>query len=153
MEGDKQTTEMCSILAIDHSNISYRVCSSCEKTIPENPNPNPLCKFCNSNSSKLVFRLVVSIATDKKVFTVIIFDRAAKVLLGCSADEFFNFANYHPFAAQNMSKILEAEMFKMTLSKPKLGYAQHLRVTSVIPLRTGFRPAIETLRELYNRGK
>ena len=51
--------------------------------------------------------------------------------------------------AATAGKILEGEMFRMTLSKPKNGNAQHLRVVSVVPLRSGFRPAIETLRELY----
>lgn len=40
----------------------------------------------------------VSIATDTKVFVVICFDRAARVLFGCSADEFFDFAKLHPYA-------------------------------------------------------
>jgi hypothetical protein len=40
-------------------------------------------------------------------------------------------------------------MFRMTLSKSKNGNAQHLRVASVVPLRSGFLPAIESLRELY----
>ncbi|GAV66472.1 hypothetical protein CFOL_v3_09982 [Cephalotus follicularis] len=154
MEGDKKaTTLMCAVLAIDHTSISYRVCSACERPLPDIPS-SPLCKFCNlnpssSSSSKRLFRLLVSIATDKKVFTVICFDRAARVLFGCSADEFFDFAKFHPFSAGNAGKILEGEMFKMTLSKPKNGNAQHLRVASVIPLNSGFRPAIETLRELY----
>ncbi|KAL9265802.1 hypothetical protein AKJ16_DCAP23621 [Drosera capensis] len=40
-------------------------------------------------------------------------------------------------------------MFQMTLSKPKNGNAQHMRLVSVVPLRSGFRPGIEALRELY----
>ena len=40
----------------------------------------------------------MSIASDTKVFVVICFDRAARVLFGCSADEFFDFAKFHPFA-------------------------------------------------------
>lgn len=46
-------------------------------------------------------------------------------------------------------KVLEGEMLTVTLSKPKNGNAQHLRVVSVVPMRTGFEPAIETLREVY----
>lgn len=53
------------------------------------------------------------------------------------------------FTAATASKILEGEMFKITLSKPKNGNAQHLRVVQVFPLRTGFQPAIETLKEFY----
>ena len=44
------------------------------------------------------FFLQVSIASDTKVFVVICFDRAARVLFGCSADEFFDFVKLHPFA-------------------------------------------------------
>lgn len=40
----------------------------------------------------------MSIATDTKVFVVILFDRAARVLFGCSADEFFEFTKTRPFA-------------------------------------------------------
>jgi hypothetical protein len=52
-------------------------------------------------------------------------------------------------AAVSANRILEGEMFRMTLSKSKNGNAQHLRVASVVPLRSGFLPAIESLRELY----
>ncbi|CAL5426466.1 unnamed protein product [Camellia sinensis] len=91
----------------------------------------------------------MSIASDTKVFVVIMFDRAARVLFGCSADEFFDFAKLHPFTAETAAKVLEGEMLRVTLSKPKNGNAQHQRVVAVVPLRSGFRPAIETLRELY----
>ncbi|KAF3454923.1 hypothetical protein FNV43_RR05371 [Rhamnella rubrinervis] len=145
---------MCTVLAIDNSGLCYKVCSVCERTLPDNP--TSLCKFCNFNafksaslSSKRLFRLLMSVASDTKVFTVICFDRAAKVLFGCSADEFFDFAKLHPFAAETTSKILEGEMFKMTLSRPKNGYAQHLRVVQVVPLRSEFQPAIESLKEFY----
>lgn len=46
----------------------------------------------------------MSIATDTKVFVVIMFDRAARVLFGCSADEFFDFAKTHPYAGMFMLK-------------------------------------------------
>lgn len=130
--------------------------------------------------------LQMSIATDTKVLVVIMFDRAARVLFGCSADDFFHFAKTHPyacmfisislhfcvcvhvnpklhsfametniedfgvdFAGTTASKVLEGEMLTVTLSKPKNGNAQHLRVVSVVPMRTGFQPAIHTLRDLY----
>lgn len=48
--------------------------------------------------SFLFWVLQMSIATDTKVFVVIMFDRAARVLFGCSADEFFDFAKIHPYA-------------------------------------------------------
>ncbi|XP_062171910.1 uncharacterized protein LOC133877568 isoform X1 [Alnus glutinosa] len=103
MEGDNPTTLMCTVLAIDHTSFCYRVCLVCERTLPDNS--TSLCKFCNFNAfnsvstgSKRLFRVLISIASDTKVFTVICFDRAAKVLFGCSADEFFDFAKLHPFA-------------------------------------------------------
>ncbi|KAH6774696.1 replication factor-A carboxy-terminal domain protein [Perilla frutescens var. hirtella] len=154
-EIDRPTEIMCTVVAIDHTNLCYRVCSVCERTLPENS--AVCCRHCNfsnsfnpsSSGSKRLFRVLMSIATDTKVFVVIMFDRAARVLFGCSADEFFNFAKTHPFAATTACKALEGEMLTVTLSKPKNGNAQHLRVVSVVPMRTGFEPAIETLRELY----
>lgn len=154
MESGKPATLICAMLAIDHTSFCYRVCSVCERPLPDNP--TSLCKFCCVNNfnpcssgSKRLFRVLLSVASDTKVFTVICFDRAAKVLFGCSADEFFDFAKLHPFAATSANRILEGEMFKMTLSKPKNGNAQHLRVVSIVPLRSGFQPAIESLRGLY----
>ncbi|KAL6967159.1 hypothetical protein U1Q18_032963 [Sarracenia purpurea var. burkii] len=215
METDKPSTLMCTVVAIDYTNFCYRVCSVCEKTLPDNAinanttsSSSPLCKYCNlnnvfnpsSSTSKRLFRILVSISTndfffsfctstvfplkmvscnfiffshfgfvaffffpfslslfdmqmsiasDTEVFVVVMFDRAARVLFGCSADEFFDFAKLHPFAAETATKILEGEMLRVTLMKPKNGNAQHQRVSSVIPLRSGFRTAIETLRELY----
>ncbi|CAA3022730.1 Hypothetical predicted protein [Olea europaea subsp. europaea] len=154
VEIDKPTTLIGTLVAIDHTNICYRVCSVCEKTLSDNTNA---CKYCNFNNSfnpgssgsKRLFRVLMSIATDTKVFVVIMFDRAARVLFGCSADEFFDFAKTHPFAAVTTSKALEGEMLRVTLSKPKNGNAQHLRVVTVVPLRSGFQSAIETLREFY----
>lgn len=154
MEDEKPQSLICAIVAVDPTNdFSYMVCSVCEKTLSS---PNSLCKFCKNNSfrpgcfgSKRLFRLLMSVASDTKVFRVICFDRAAKVLFGCSADEFFNFAKLHPFAATNVGKILEGELFRMTLSKPKNGNAEHLRVVSIVPLRSGFQSAIKSLKELY----
>ncbi|KGN46888.2 hypothetical protein Csa_020864 [Cucumis sativus] len=154
MENGKPITTMCAVMAMDYTNFCYRVCSICERTLPVNP--SSLCKFCNfnafnpgSSSSKRVFRLLMSIATDKKVQTVICFDRVARVLFGCSADEFFDFAKLHPFAAETVSEILEGEMLRITISKPKNGNAQHSRVVQIVPLSSCFQPAIIRLRELY----
>ncbi|KAI6685199.1 hypothetical protein NL676_031112 [Syzygium grande] len=147
-------TEVCAILAIDHANLLYRACSVCERPLPDDP--SSLCKYCGLSSfdpgsprSKRLFRLLMSIATDKKVFTVICFDRVARIMFGTSADEFFDFAKLHPFAAVAAARILEGELFRMTLSKPRSGNAQHLRVTSLVPMRSGYQPVIEGLRELY----
>ncbi|KAG8371283.1 hypothetical protein BUALT_Bualt13G0071400 [Buddleja alternifolia] len=155
MEIDKSTTITCTVVAIDHTNLCYRVCSNCEKTLPEHPTTS--CKYCNFNTSfnpttrasKRLFRVLMSIATDTEVIVVIMFDRAARVLFGCSADEFFDFAKTHPYAATTAGRALEGEMLTVMLSKPKNGNAQHQRVVSVSPLRSGFQPAIETLKELY----
>ncbi|XP_074285038.1 uncharacterized protein LOC141610717 [Silene latifolia] len=155
MEHNKAETLTCTIIAIDttNNNLTYLVCSVCEKPLQ---NPLSLCTSCrrnalgpNSFASKRLFRFLMSIASDTRVFTVISFDRAAKILFGCSADDFFNFAKIHPFAAANAGKILEGEMCRMTLSKPKNGNAQHLRVASVVPLSSGFRPVIQSLNQLY----
>ncbi|XP_057247703.1 uncharacterized protein LOC104902893 [Beta vulgaris subsp. vulgaris] len=145
---------MCTIIAVDTSNnFSYLVCSLCEKPLP---NTLSLCQFCNRNAfnstsfaSKRLFRLLMSIASDTKVFRVICFDRAAKVLFGCSADEFFDFAKLHPFAAATAGHFLEGEMCRMTLAKPKNGNAEHVRVTSVVPLSSGFQPVIQSLKQYY----
>ncbi|KAK4441207.1 hypothetical protein Salat_0455600 [Sesamum alatum] len=155
MEIDKPTTMTCTVVAVDHTSLCYRICSVCEKTLPENPTSS--CKYCNfSNSfnprtsgSKHLFRVLMSIATDTKVFVVVMFDRAARVLFGCSADEFFDFAKIHPYAAMAAGRALEGEMLTVTLTRPTNGNAQHLRVASVVPLSSSFQPAIETLRELY----
>ncbi|CAA0822388.1 Unknown protein [Striga hermonthica] len=155
VEIDKPTTVMCTVVAIDHTNLCYRVCSVCEKTLPENPEIT--CKYCTfsnnfnptTSGSKRLFRILMSIATDTKVFVVIMFDRAARVLFGCSADEFFDFAKTRPYAAMAAGEALEGEMLAVTLSKPKNGNAQHIRVVSVVPLRSNFQPAIVTLREVY----
>nr|XP_043632108.1 uncharacterized protein LOC122603462 isoform X2 [Erigeron canadensis] len=152
MESDEPTTTICTVVAIDHTNLHYTVCSLCEKTIHES-----VCKHCTFSrnsataapSPKRLFRVLMSIATDTNVFVVVFFDRAAKVLFGCSAQDFFEFSKIHPFSGETASKILEGEMLRVTLSKPKNGNAQHQRVVSVVPLKTGFRPVIETLRELY----
>ncbi|CAN4120367.1 unnamed protein product [Withania somnifera] len=160
-EDKPPVTLNCMVVAIDHTNLFYTVCSICEKTLPDHsPNthfPNsssiPFCKNCNfnpaSSGSKRLFHVLVSIATEKRVVVVIMFDRVARVLFGCSADEFFDFAKTHPFAAAAAGKALEGEMLKVTVSQPKNGNARHLRVVSVLPLGTGFQPVIETLRELY----
>lgn len=65
MEADRPTTMMLTVLAIDHTVLCYKVCSVCERTLPDNP--SSLCKYCNFNgfesaslSYKRLFRLLVS---------------------------------------------------------------------------------------------
>ncbi|KZV47204.1 hypothetical protein F511_05255 [Dorcoceras hygrometricum] len=154
LKNDAPTSIMCTLVAIDHTNLCYRVCSACEKTLPDSSDSCRYCSFSNisnpcSSGPKRLFRILMSIATDTKVSVVIMFDRVARVLFGCSADEFFDFAKTHPHAAMTAGRVLEGEMLTVTLSNPSNGNAQHQRVVSIVPLRTGFQPAIETLRELY----
>ncbi|XP_054811581.1 uncharacterized protein LOC129312851 [Prosopis cineraria] len=165
MEDHESTTITCSILAIDHTNLTYHACHVCERpqldSLPSSTNLSSPCKFCCSkslnptspfpSSFKRLFRVLMSIATDTKVITVVCFDKVARVLFGCSADEFFDFAKLHPLSGPMVNEILEGEMFRMNVSKPKNGHARHLRVVSAIPLRSGFRPAIEALREYHRR--
>ncbi|KAL1817062.1 hypothetical protein ACET3Z_019636 [Daucus carota] len=164
--GDSRTLN-CSVVAIDHFNYCYSVCSLCEKTLtPDNNNVNlndhtsssssssSICNHCHlknpsSSGPKRLFRVLMSVASDTEVFVVVMFDRAARVLFGCSADEFFHFAKLHPFSDLTAGKILEGEILRVALSKPKNVNAQHERVVSVVPLRSGFLPVIETLRQLY----
>ncbi|KAK9078520.1 hypothetical protein SSX86_002577 [Deinandra increscens subsp. villosa] len=151
MEAEKPTTTtICTVVAIDHTDLYYTVCSFCERTLPP---PQTHCNHCtlttNNNNCKLLFRVLMSVATDKEVFVVVLFDRSARLLFGSSAQVFFDFTNIHPFSGENASKILEGEMLRLTLSKPKNGNAQHPRVVSVVPLKSGFRPLMDTLAQLY----
>ncbi|KAH0890154.1 hypothetical protein HID58_052583 [Brassica napus] len=152
MEADQ--TVLCQLLAVDLSDYCYRVCSRCERVLPGDnskcvfSSASSLCKFCQSNEPKLLYRVLMSVVTDTSVKTVICFDRAATVLFGCSADEFFHFTKLNPKAASMVNQVFDGEMLRMTLTRPKNLNAQHMRVTSVVPLRSGFQPAIVTLRQL-----
>lgn len=87
-------------------------------------------------------------------FTLSLVKEKKKAKFFCNFCLFFN-ANSNDgmcawlYAASNATKILEGEMFRMTLSKPKNGNAQNLRAVSIVPLRSGFKPAIESLKEFY----
>ena len=79
-EVDEPTTLICTVVAIDHTNLYYRVCSVCEKTLPEATHKNatinpcsssaslPICRYCNfknafnpgSSGSKRLFKVLVS---------------------------------------------------------------------------------------------
>ncbi|KAJ4977230.1 hypothetical protein NE237_002336 [Protea cynaroides] len=157
MEGEGPSTVICTVVAVDSTSFCYRVCSVCDKTLPDKG--PPVCRFCDikgfnpgSSGFKRLYRILLSVASENKVFVVICFDRAARVLFGCSADEFFEFSKLNPFSAVAAGKVLEGEMFQMTLSKPKNGNARNIRVVSVFPLRSDFSPAINTLKKLYNVG-
>ncbi|CAA7017957.1 unnamed protein product [Microthlaspi erraticum] len=149
MQADQ--TVLCTLLAVDLNDYCYRVCSRCERVIPSDNNgvtSSSVCKFCKSKVPKLLYRILMSIATDTSVKTVICFDRAATVLFGCSADEFFHFTKLNPSTASMVNQVLDGEVFRMTLTRPHNRNAQHMRVASVVPLRSGFQPAIVTLTQL-----
>ncbi|RYQ97949.1 hypothetical protein HN51_042988 [Arachis hypogaea] len=153
------------VLGIDHTDLFYRVCALCERTLsfPSGDDSDvpasSLCKFCHphpasaSSASKRLFRILMSVATETKVFSVICFDRVARVLFGCSADDFFHFAKLHPFCGVTVNEILEGEMFTMTLTKPLNGNARHLRLASAVPLSSTFQPIIQVLREYYTSSR
>ncbi|VVA91082.1 unnamed protein product [Arabis nemorensis] len=149
-------TVVCSLLTVDLNDYCYRVCSRCERVLPGDKNgvfssSSSLCKFCKSKQPKLLYRILMSIATDTSVKTVVCFDRAATVLFGCSADDLFHFTKLNPLAASMVNEVLDGEMFRMTLNRPQNRNAQHMRVTSLVPLRSGFQPAIVTLTHLCTK--
>ncbi|KAF5205794.1 Replication factor-a carboxy-terminal domain protein [Thalictrum thalictroides] len=149
MEGDIPSTVMCAVVAMDTSNFCYRVCALCEGTVSD----NNLCRSCSGlPGSKRSYRILLSVAWETKVFVVVCFDRVARVLFGCSADEFFDLAKLNPLAVVTAGKVLEGEMFQMTFTKPKKGNAEHLRVASIVPLSTDFCPIAESLKEIYRVG-
>lgn len=147
------TPPFCTIVGADTENLAYRACSLCERALPDLGGPCSLCSLRTpSPSVKLLYRLLLSIATSDRVVVVVSFDRAARTLLGCPAHEFLQFCSAHPGAACKAGQLLEGEMCRMTLKASKKGNAEHLRVVSVEPLQTGFRPVIHSLREIYANG-
>ncbi|CAN8285587.1 unnamed protein product [Cochlearia groenlandica] len=148
MESSEQTV-ICKLLGVDLTDYCYRVCSLCERLLPSSSSSS--CDSCKSKSPKLLYRILMSIATDTSVKTVICFDRAATVLFGCSADEFFHFTKLNPLAASMANHVFDGEMLRMTLTRPRNRNAQHLRVASVVPLRSGFKPAIVTLTQICTK--
>ncbi|CAL9113796.1 uncharacterized protein LOC135619138 isoform X1 [Musa acuminata AAA Group] len=145
------TPPYCSVVAVDTSAFCYRVCSICERTLSDTASNCPVCSRRIPNAgSKHVYRLlVVSVGTVDRVMVVVCFDRAARVLMGCSADDWTDFLGAHPSARETVGELLQGEMLRMTLSRSRKGNAEHLRVASVVPLRAGFRPVIDRLRRLY----
>lgn len=141
----------CSIVAVDTSNFCYRVCRTCE-TLLLGTGAQP-CRACPSGSAaKMLYRLQLSIATEDRVIPVVAFDRAAQKLMGCSADQFFEFASSNPCAAHSVREILLGEMVAITLKPPQSGRAQHMRVVSVVPLASNFEQIMNVLQKVYTRG-
>ncbi|KAJ4749956.1 replication factor-A carboxy-terminal domain protein [Rhynchospora pubera] len=149
------TPPFCTILSADTDNLAYRACSLCERALPDLGGPCSLCSRRNPSlpPTKLLYRLLLSIATSDQVLVVVAFDRAARALLGCPASDFLQFCSARDGAARTAGQLLEGEMCRLTLKASKKGNAEHLRVVSVEPLRTGFRPVIHSLREIYGDGE
>ncbi|WVY99553.1 hypothetical protein V8G54_025623 [Vigna mungo] len=56
-EGSRSRSRvMCTILSVDHTDMFYRVCTVCERTLP---NPSSTCHSSNPPSKRL-FRILVS---------------------------------------------------------------------------------------------
>lgn len=152
MQGNESTRLVCSILAMDQSCFSYKVCRFCETPVSDD---KPAEFICNNRkcagrrrSSKRLFRLLFSIGTETRVMNVVAFDRAAQVIFGCSAQEFFDFSIQQPCAVKIASKVLVGELLKVTLNTPKRGKAEHLRMTNIVPMSSDFEPVIETLKKV-----
>ncbi|XP_039139005.1 uncharacterized protein LOC120276348 [Dioscorea cayenensis subsp. rotundata] len=145
-------TTLCTIMAADTSNPSYRACSLCDRPLPDSPSSSP-CPLCIRHSSAAgshrLFRLLISIATSDKVLIVICFDRATRAIFGGSADEFFDLCELHPDAVWMAGEMMVGEICRVTLRRPTNGNAEHLRAVSLVPLRAEFRPVIARLRSLY----
>ncbi|CAA7387715.1 unnamed protein product [Spirodela intermedia] len=147
-EGGKPWTGLCTVVAVDSSSTSYRACGVCERTLSDGA-----CHYCSRNgfnpgscADRRFFRLLISVATPDRVVAVMCFDRVAQGLFGCPADEFFDFCRVNPDAAETACRMLEGEPFKMALTRPRSGSAQHLRVSSMVPLSSEFRPLMELLK-------
>lgn len=84
---------------------------------------------------------------------VVVFDRAARILFGCPADDFLRFLSQNVSAVETASKVLEGEMLSLVLRPPKGGYGQHLRAVSIVPLSSSFQPVMAVLPQLYASGR
>ncbi|PNT67823.1 LOW QUALITY PROTEIN: hypothetical protein BRADI_3g32530v3 [Brachypodium distachyon] len=127
------TPAFCTIVEADTLDFSYLACSARGVRAPR-------------DASSCGARLLLSVATHDLVFPVMLFDRAARTLIGCHADELARF-----FAAADT---MRGEMCRMALREPANGKGgEHLPAVSVVPMiRDGFRPFVDALRTLYPRG-
>ncbi|MFS8024866.1 hypothetical protein Hanom_Chr16g01468331 [Helianthus anomalus] len=75
-------TTICTVISIDHTDLHYTDCSLCERTLPDSLTRCNHCPASGSGStSKRLFRVLMSVATDTNVFVVVLLT----VLLGfCS---------------------------------------------------------------------
>ncbi|KAF8728015.1 hypothetical protein HU200_018588 [Digitaria exilis] len=156
------TPPFCTIVAADTSDFSYLSCPRCELALP---NGAASCFACAGSGGvqpapARVYRLLLSLATHDRVFPVVLFDRAARTLMGCPADELARLFAAHPDSARAAAaEALCGEMCRVVLRAPtrnnkrSAGAAdERQRVVSVVPLRDGFRPVVDALRMLYPRG-
>ncbi|MFS7975504.1 hypothetical protein Hanom_Chr10g00881401 [Helianthus anomalus] len=83
---EKPTTTICTVVFIDNTDLHYTVCSLYERTLSDSLTRCNHCPGSGSGStSKRLFRVLISVATDTNVFVVVLFDRAARVLLMISS--------------------------------------------------------------------
>ncbi|KAJ3670159.1 hypothetical protein LUZ60_010483 [Juncus effusus] len=148
MVSPSTTPPFCAIVDLDTTSLTYLSCPFCSKPLSTSL---PHCPPCSRNNRvpptpTRLFRLLLSVATSDEVTTVVCFDRAARVLMGCSADEFVGF----PLGGEKARELLRGEMCVMGFKSARSGNAEHLRVVSVQPLRTGFRPVVDSLRGMHS---
>ncbi|KAJ1296388.1 hypothetical protein BS78_01G296600 [Paspalum vaginatum] len=154
------TPPFCTIVEADMSDFSYLSCPRCELALPDGA---ASCFACGGGQGHRtapasVYRLLLSVATHDRVIPVVLFDRSARALMGCPADDLARFFAAHPGSARAAADVLQGEMCRVALRAPPrnrkgAGTAdERLRAVSVVPLRDGFRPVVNTLRTLYPRG-
>ncbi|KAI4965121.1 hypothetical protein ZWY2020_057432 [Hordeum vulgare] len=145
------TPTYCTVVAADTSDFSYLACPACgRRALPGHPEGAP-CGACGGPAPARAYRLLLSKATHDRIFPVVLFDRAARALLGCPADELARLFAAHRGAARAAADALQGEMCRLALREPTKDGAEHLRAVSVVPLRDGFRPVVDTLRTFYSR--
>ena len=123
------------------------------------PNGAASCFACGGGqpAPARVYRLLLSLATHDRVVPVVLFNRAARTLMGCPAEDLARFFAAHPGSARAAAEALRGEMCRVVLRAParnrrSAGAAdERLRAVSVVPLRDGFRPVVDAIRTLYPR--
>ncbi|CAN6324667.1 unnamed protein product [Urochloa humidicola] len=156
------TPPFCTIVAADTSDFSYLSCPRCELALPDGATSCFACGGGGGGGSvqsapSRVYRLLLSLATHDRVVPVVLFDRAARTLMGCSADDLARLFAAHPGSARAAAEALRGEMCRVVLRAPTrnrkgAGAAdERLRAVSIVPLRDGFRPVADTIRTLYPR--
>ncbi|CAM0956302.1 unnamed protein product [Alopecurus aequalis] len=146
------TPPYCTIVSADMSDFSYLSCPACGFRALPGHAEGVSCAACRGPAPERVYRMLLSVATHDRVFPVVFFDRAARTLLGCPADELVRLFAAHRGAEHAAADALQGEMCRLALREPTKDGAEHLRAVSVVPLRDGFRPVVDALRTLYSRG-